>query len=144
MSFSSADKALCELFIGAFFFAMRSCKHVQVSGKRKTKLLTLKNIRFFKGRRLIHFEDPLLHYADCVSITFEQQKRDTKNDVITQHRSDDPILCPLKIWANIIRWINKYPLSYSFMKTRFRTPYSPSRRFTHVAQYRHLRRQRPS
>jgi hypothetical protein len=103
MSISSADKAHCELFIGAFFFAMRSCEYVQVSGKRKPKLLTLKNIRFFKGCRLIHFEDPLLHYADCVSITFEQQKRDTKNDVITQHRSDDPILCPVKIWANIIR-----------------------------------------
>ncbi len=31
---SSSNKALCELFIGAFFFAMRSCEYVKVSGYR--------------------------------------------------------------------------------------------------------------
>jgi len=33
---SPYDKALCELFMGAFFFAMRSCEYMQVSGLRKT------------------------------------------------------------------------------------------------------------
>jgi hypothetical protein len=47
---SDFDKALCELFIGAFFFAMRSCEYVQVQGHRKTKLLTISNIRFYIGR----------------------------------------------------------------------------------------------
>jgi hypothetical protein len=111
MSISDADKALCELFIGAFFFAMRSCEYVKVSGYRKTKLLALRNIRFFKGRRLLDHTDRLLHLADCVSITFELQKKETKNDIITQHKSSDPTLCPVKIWAKIVRRISTYPSS---------------------------------
>ena len=49
-SISAFDVALCELFIGAFFFAMRSCEYVKVSGYRKQKLLKVDNIRFFKGK----------------------------------------------------------------------------------------------
>jgi hypothetical protein len=98
---SAADKALCELFTGAFFFAMRSCEYVKVSGPRKTKLLTVNNTRFLKVRRILPHNDPLLHLADCVSITFELHKKETKNDIITQHRSNDPILCPVKIWQTL-------------------------------------------
>jgi hypothetical protein len=90
---------------------MRSCEYIKVSGKRKTKLLTLKNIRFLKGRKTLLHSDPFLHLADCVSITFEQQKRDTKNDIITQHKSSDPVLCPVKIWASIVRRICSYKSS---------------------------------
>jgi hypothetical protein len=39
LSTSQKDKSLCELFIGAFFFTMQSCKYIKVSGTRKTKLL---------------------------------------------------------------------------------------------------------
>jgi hypothetical protein len=78
LALSPFDKALCELFIGAFFFAMRSCKYVKVHGPRKTKLLTVKNINFYCGKRCLLHGDPLLHMADCVSITFELQKHDTK------------------------------------------------------------------
>jgi hypothetical protein len=111
LSVSPFDRALCELFIGAFFFAMRSCEYVQVSGPRKTKLLTIKNINFYRGKRQLHHTDPTLHLADCVSITFEQQKRDTKNDIITQHHSTDALLCPVKIWSKIIRRLITYPNS---------------------------------
>jgi hypothetical protein len=86
LAVSSFDKALCQLFIGAFFFAMRSCEYVKVQGPRKTKLLTAKNIRFYSGNHLIPHSSPNLLFAECVSITFEFQKRETKNDVITQHR----------------------------------------------------------
>jgi hypothetical protein len=65
LSISAADKALCELFTGAFFFAMRSCEYVKVSGPRKMKLLTVNNIRFLKGCRILPHNDPLLHLADC-------------------------------------------------------------------------------
>jgi hypothetical protein len=102
-SISSFDVSLCELFIGAFFFAMRSCEYVQVHGLRKTKLVTLQNIRFFKRKRVLIHSDNHLHKADCVSITFEFQKRDTKGDIITQHRSKDSLLCPVKIWAKIVK-----------------------------------------
>jgi hypothetical protein len=111
IAISAFDKALCELFIGAFFFAMRSCEYVQVSGPRKTKLLTIRNISFYRGKRQIPHDDPLLQMSDCVSITFEQQKRETKGDIITQHRSNDPILCPVKIWSKIIRRLNSYKSS---------------------------------
>jgi hypothetical protein len=43
LSISSIDKAMCELFVGAFFFAMRSCEYLKVQGYRKTKLLSIKN-----------------------------------------------------------------------------------------------------
>jgi hypothetical protein len=108
LAISSMDKALCELFTGAFFFAMRSCEYLKVSGQRKTKLLALRNIRFYKGRRLILHSDPLLHLAECVSITFEIQKKESKNDIITQFRSSDQTLCPVKIWTKIVRRISSY------------------------------------
>jgi hypothetical protein len=109
LAISSFDKAMCQLFIGAFFFAMRSCEYVKVQGPRKTKLITIQNIRFFMGNRQIKHSDPALSSADCVSITFEHQKRDIKNDVITQHRSRDRVLCPVKTWAAIVKRIISYP-----------------------------------
>jgi hypothetical protein len=88
---------------------MRSCEYIKVSGKRRTKLLTLKNIRFFKGKQLMKHNDKLIHLADTISITFKQQKRDSKNDTITHHRTTDPLLCPVKIWSRIVKRIISYP-----------------------------------
>jgi len=101
-SISPLDLALCELFIGAFFFAMRSCEYIQVSGQRKTKLLALRNIRFFIGNKPLHHGSNSLHLADTVSITFEFLKRDTKND---------KLLCPVKIWGKIVHRIYQYIFS---------------------------------
>jgi len=107
---SSSDKALCKLFIGAFFFAMQSCEYVNVSRYRKTKLLKVDNIRFFfKGNKIITHSDPDLYKAEFVAITFEFQKRDTKNDIITQHRLGNTLLCPVHIWCSIIRRLCSYP-----------------------------------
>lgn len=103
IALTNLEKAMCDLFIGAFFFAMRSCEYLSVSGTRRTKLLKLKNIRFFKNRKELDHIDKLLHEADTVSITFEFQKKDTKNDTITQHKSTDTLLCPVKVWARIIK-----------------------------------------
>jgi hypothetical protein len=111
LAISFFDKALCELFIGAFLFATRSCEYVQVSGPRKMKLLAIKNINFYRGNRRLNHTDPLLHMSECVSITFELQKKETKNGTITQHRSTDTLLCPVKIWARIIRRLISYPSS---------------------------------
>jgi hypothetical protein len=122
MAISPFDKALCELFIGAFFFAMRSCKYIQVNGPRKTKLLTIKNINFYRGNHHLTHSDPLLHMSNCVSITFEQKKRETKNDIITQHRSSNALLCPVKIWSRIIHRLTSYPSS---------NPDTPVKTFTH-------------
>jgi hypothetical protein len=111
LALSAFDKALCELFIGALFFAMRLCEYVKVQGPRKMKLLQLKNIRFFQGNSLVPHSDPKLSTAECVSITFEFHKRDTKNDMITQHRSGDRLLCPVRVWAAIVTRIRSYAQS---------------------------------
>ena len=103
------EKAMCDLFIGAFFFAMRSCEYLNVSGTRKTKILTVGNIRFFKNKKELAHSDPRLHQASTVSITFELQKKDTKHDTVTQYQSKDTLLCPVKIWARIIQRLLKYP-----------------------------------
>jgi hypothetical protein len=113
LSTTKYDKALCNLLIGAFFFAMRSCEYLKVGGPRKTKLLAIKKFRFYRGKTLINHRDRFLYLADSVSITFEQQKRDTKNDIITQHKSGDPHLCPVKVWASIIKRLISHPLSTS-------------------------------
>jgi hypothetical protein len=88
---------------------MRSCEYLNVRGTRRTKILSLKNIRFFKNKRELHHHNPKLSEADTVSITFEYQKKDTKNDTITQHKSTDTLLCPVKIWAKIVKRIVNYP-----------------------------------
>ncbi len=109
MATTKLEKAMCDLFIGAFFFAMRSCEYLNVSGKRKTKILTINNIRFFKNKKELNHSNSKLNQASTVSITFKFQKKDTKNDTITQHRSKDTILCPVKIWAKIIQRLLSYP-----------------------------------
>jgi hypothetical protein len=54
MVLSSFDKALCELFIGAFSFAMGPCEYIQMTGPRRTKLLNIQNISFYKGREVLN------------------------------------------------------------------------------------------
>jgi hypothetical protein len=110
LALSRIDKILCELFIAAFFFAMHSCNYLKVSGHQKTKTLCIKNIRFFKGRRLIAHSSSTLHLSDSISITFEHhQKKDVKNDTVTHRRSGDSLLCPVLIWCNIIKRLISYP-----------------------------------
>jgi hypothetical protein len=58
-------------------------------------------ILYFLGKLQLLHSDKLLHLADLVSITVEQQKCDSKNNIITQHRSGDKLLCPVKIWCKI-------------------------------------------
>jgi len=78
---------------------MRSCEYTKVTGHRRTNTVTIGDICFHRGKCLIPHNDPLLHLADTVSITFRYQKRDQRDDTITQHRTLDPILCPVKAWA---------------------------------------------
>jgi hypothetical protein len=111
MAFTPLDTTMCQLFTGAFFFAMRSCEYLKVSGHRRTKILTLCNVCFFKGCRELNHSDKSLQKADSVSITFEYQKKDTRNDIVTHHRSGHASICPVIVWAKIIQRIRKYPKS---------------------------------
>jgi hypothetical protein len=103
--------AMCELFTGAFFFAMHSCEYLKVSGQRSTKILTLQNIRFFKGHREIDHSSNKLINSDSVSMTFKFKKKDTPNDTVTHYRSGHKTICPVIVWSKIIQRIRNYPKS---------------------------------
>lgn len=103
--------ACAQLIVGSFFFAMRSCEYSKTSSPLEsttTKLLTLRNIRFFKNSELIPHSHPALTEADIVSITFESQKNKTKFQTISLHKSD-AVLCPVSTWATIVKRIRSYP-----------------------------------
>jgi hypothetical protein len=108
---TTLDEAISQLAVGAFFFAMRSCEYSKVSKstERRTKLLVICNIRFFRRRRERPHSDPTLHLADSVSITFEFQKNDERDATITMHRTGDATLCPVISWSSIVRRIHAIP-----------------------------------
>jgi hypothetical protein len=96
--------AMGELVAAAHFWAMWSCEYCKVpkAEQQQTKQLCLWNIVFIKGGIILDHSSFELNLADCVSITFEQQKIDRKSDTVTQWRTADPIMCPIKLWASII------------------------------------------
>jgi hypothetical protein len=55
------------------------------------------------------YDNPELHLADGVSITFTFQKNDERDATVTQHRTRDPELCPVLLWSAIIKRILSYP-----------------------------------
>ena len=114
----STDKNLAagQLGVVAFFFAMRSCEYLTTptpKHKKRTKILCINNIRFFTKGKLIHHQSMNLHRADTVTITFEMQKSDERNESVTMHRTGDKIMCPVIMSANIVQRILTYPKTTS-------------------------------
>lgn len=93
----------------AFFFAMRSCEYTKTSGDRRTKTLTIGDFRLFRHKRLVPHDDPNLHNADSVTITFRKQKNEERDDSITQQRNLDSLMCPVKASAYTIRRLRQMP-----------------------------------
>jgi hypothetical protein len=87
---------------------MRSCEYLEVTGERRTKCVTVSGVRFFHDRRELPHSSSRLHLADSVSITFEFQKNDERNETVTMHRSGDPVLCPVLVWAAVIYRLRSY------------------------------------
>jgi hypothetical protein len=89
---------------------MSSCKYAKVpkAEQRQMKQLCIRNIAFIKDGESVDNKSLSLYLADCVSVTFKQQKNDRKADTVTQWRTSDELLCPVKIWASLIRRINSY------------------------------------
>jgi hypothetical protein len=108
---SELDTAIAKLTISAAFFACHSCEYLKVPRRemKRTKLLWLRNIRFFKDRRLISTPSENLEFADSVAVTFEMQKNDHKHETVIHGRTDHPILCPVKQWARHVTRIWTYP-----------------------------------
>ena len=100
-----------QLTICTGFFACRSCKYLKVPHweMKRTMLLCLRNIRFFKDGHLLLTPSSDLEFADSVAVTFEIQKNDQKNETVIHGRTDDPILCPVKQWACLVNRIWTYP-----------------------------------
>ena len=94
MVLTETQKATSQLATGAFFFACRPCEYLKVP--QKTDILRLQNLRFYRNGRLMKLNSPSLEYADCVSITFDWQKKDERMDTVTQMFSKDLILCPVR------------------------------------------------
>jgi hypothetical protein len=99
-----------ELAGGAYFWAMHSCEYAKVlkAEQRQTKQLCIRNIAFIKDGEVLKHNSPSLHLADCVSITFKRQKNDRKANIFTQWRTADKLLCPVKIWALLVRRVLSY------------------------------------
>ena len=108
---SETKRALGQLGGSAFFFAKRSCEYLKVpqSEKRRTDILRLRNIIFFRSGRLLNHLDPKLECADCVSKTVEWQKKDERMDTVTQMASGEKTLCPVRLDPDLVRRIRKYP-----------------------------------
>jgi hypothetical protein len=77
--------------------------------ERCTKLLCLQNIRFFKDGHLILEPSANLESADSIAITFKMQKNDSKFDTVIHGWTDDPFLCPVLKWAQLVNRILSYP-----------------------------------
>jgi hypothetical protein len=84
-----------ELTLLAFFFAMRSCEYLKTTGERRTEPLRRRNFVFRKNNKIMPHDNPNLHLADTVTLTFEFQKQDLRDDSITQAKPGDPFLCPV-------------------------------------------------
>jgi hypothetical protein len=104
------QQAIRQLNALVIFFAMQLCEYLKVTQaeKGRTDILCLRNLRFFRDGNLIKHSDPHLEFSDCISITFEMQKKDEKNDTVTQKASVDINMCPVRMAASITRRIRSY------------------------------------
>ena len=100
---------LSNLAIAAFFHAMRSCEYLVVPGDRRTSPLLLQDVSFYSASVLLLHDSPQIAQADAVTIRFRWQKTDVRQATITMYRTDDPILCPIRAWAAIIRHVRHLP-----------------------------------
>ena len=104
-------KATGKLATIKIFFAMSSCKYLKVAkpDQQRTKILRLRNDRFFQGAEQFGHNHRELELADCVALTFKRQKKDEKIDTVTLLASQDIYLCPVRAAAAIVKRIRKYP-----------------------------------
>ena len=102
------ELALSQLFIGAIFFAMRSCEYLQSTHKedsRRTRILRLRNIQFKKDGKVLAHDSPHIALSNLVIITFEFQKNNQRNRTVHMFKTDDGTLCPVKAWAYTVQRI---------------------------------------
>lgn len=107
------DSTIAWLQTMAYFWCMRSCKFSDVQGERRTKILCIRNIQFFdQNNRVFSQYWTDIDKAVTVSITFEFQKKEIRNDTISHQRSGDSIgneeMCPVQATIELISHIRSY------------------------------------
>ena len=103
------SEAIGQLTCLALFFGMRSCEYTKVRSKRKTKLLTLREIKFFQHNRHIpHASITDQTEITSVAITFLKQKNGEKEATVVMHRTSSS-LCPVTTAVSIVQRILSYP-----------------------------------
>jgi len=111
-SSSDLDLTVANILTLAYFFCMRSCEYLDVQGERRTKILCMRNIRFFDDKnRDITREYNKIHLAASVTLTFEFQKRDIRNDIISNDSTEGGKMCPVLAAAAIVKRIRSYNIS---------------------------------
>jgi hypothetical protein len=110
------DESIAWLQTLAFFWCMQSCEYSDVQGERRTKILCVRNIRFFdNNNRDVSTDFSNLHSAaTTVSITFEFQKKEARSDTVSHQRSGDKVgsgeMCPVKAAIATVLRIVAYDL----------------------------------
>jgi hypothetical protein len=112
---SDVDMAVADIMILAFFFCMRLCEYSEVQGERRTKCLCVRNLRFYNtNNQEISQQINELVTAETISITFEFQKRETRNDTIShqrvKEREETKFNCPVRAAASIVQRLASYGL----------------------------------
>jgi hypothetical protein len=104
--------AVGQLVVVAFFFAMRSCEYTDVEAQRRTTVVRVRDVTFWKENERIELEQADdIRNADAVSITFRKQKNRDDGTTITQHKNlnpDNNDLCPVRAMGEIVRRIREY------------------------------------
>jgi len=62
-----------------------------------------RNMVFRKDGRILPHLFPRLHLADTIEISYEYQKRDERNNTVTQWRTGDSTYCPVVVSAAVVR-----------------------------------------
>jgi hypothetical protein len=104
--------AIAQIVEVAFFFAMRSCEYSKtcsVEESKRTKILRVRNFRFFWKKTEIPHDDPRLPLADFVCIQFEFQKNAERSETVGMHRTRANELCPVLGSVKIIKRIRALP-----------------------------------
>ena len=109
------DLAIAHRACGAYPFAMRSCEFTKTcfnEKSKRTKILRVRNFRFFLNRRLLEHSDEKIFVADLVNITYEWQKNEERHDSVSMHRcyneNHQSEFNPVYIWAKIVTEVRSF------------------------------------
>ena len=115
LSGDNFNLAIAHRACGAYPFAMRSCEFTKTcfdEESKRTKILRVRNFRFFLNRRLLEHSDKNIFVADLVNITYEWQKNEERHDSVSMHRcysaNYQNEFNPVYIWAKIITEVRSY------------------------------------